>query len=174
MGIRVRELGRRAAPRTARAFAAELRGSDLREILGTSGASASGAATHLAECAADTLAAGGRVWSVTDRRRTLALFGARPDSLTADSAAIWMLAAKGADRRPLAFARWSRRCMGMVFGAFPGVSAFYNFVPACAGRPAAWLRWLGAWFSVADKFVSPWTGETFVRFVIEREEVRHV
>lgn len=164
----------RPAPRLMRRIAERLRESDAREVLGATGTPRSGMAAHLERSVADDLSAGGRVWAVTDGPRPLAIFGARPDSATADSAAVWMLASEEADRRPLAFARWSRRCMGMVFGAFPGVSAFYNFVPARAGRPAAWLRWLGAWFSVPDKFVSPWTGETFVRFVIEREEVRHV
>ena len=174
MGARVTELGRRAAVRFARAFAAHLRESDLREILGASGASGAGVAAHLAECAADTLAAGGRVWAVTDRRRPLAIFGARPDSATADSACIWMLATREADARPLEFARLSRRCLGTVFRAFPEADTFHNWVPEGAERTVAWLRWLDAWLSVRDRFVSPWTGELFTHFAIEREEVCHV
>lgn len=80
-----------------------------------------------------------------------------------------MLATDEADRRPLAFARWSRRCLGMVRQAFPGM-AFYNYVPRDSARVTEWLRWLGAWFATDDLFRSLWTGDVFTRFVIDSEE----
>lgn len=173
MGVWVTEV-RRAAPRFIRAFAARLRETDAREVLGATGVARDGIAEHIAREISDDLAAGGRVWAVIGGRGPLALFGARPDSLTADTAAIWMLATREADARPLEFARLSRRCLDMVFKAFPDVSDFYNFVPERAERTVAWLRWLDAWLSVPDRFISPWTGELFARFTIEREEARHV
>ncbi|OQC18633.1 MAG: hypothetical protein BWX69_03278 [Planctomycetes bacterium ADurb.Bin069] len=173
MGACVTEV-RRAAPRFIRAFAARLRETDAREVLGATGVARDGIAEHIAREISDDLAAGGRVWAVIGGRGPLALFGARPDSLTADTAAIWMLATREADARPLEFARVSRRCLDMVFKAFPDISDFYNFVPERAERTVAWLRWLDAWLSVPDRFISPWTGELFARFTIEREEARHV
>lgn len=173
MGACVTEV-RRAAPRFIRAFAARLRETDAREVLGATGVARDGIAEHIAREISDDLAAGGRVWAVIGGRGPLALFGARPDSLTADTAAIWMLATREADARPLEFARLSRRCLDMVFKAFPDISDFYNFVPERAERTVAWLRWLDAWLSVPDRFISPWTGELFARFTIEREEARHV
>jgi len=173
MGACVTEV-RRAAPRFLRLFAGRLRDSDAREVLGATGVARDGIAEHIAREISDDLAAGGRVWAVIGGRGPLALFGARPDSLTADTAAIWMLATREADARPLEFARLSRRCLDMVFKAFPDISDFYNFVPERAERTVAWLRWLDAWLSVPDRFISPWTGELFARFTIEREEARHV
>ena len=85
-----------------------------------------------------------------------------------------MLATRDADGRPLEFARMSRRCLRTVFEAVPQVSAFYNWVPERSERTVAWLRWLDAWLSVESRFISPWTGELFTRFVIEREGIRHV
>lgn len=173
MGVWVTEV-RRAAPRFLRLFAGRLRDSDAREVLGATGTPRGAIAGHLAREISEAVSGGGRVWAVMDGARPLALFGARPDSLTADTAAIWMLATREADARPLEFARLSRRCLGMVFKAFPDISDFYNFVPERAERTVAWLRWLDAWLSVRDRFVSPWTGELFARFTIEREEARHV
>ena len=168
MGVCVTEV-LRPAPRFLRAFAARLRDSDAREILGATGTPRAAVARHLAREISVAVSGGGRVWAVTDGTRPLALFGARPDSLTADAATVWMLATRAADGRPLEFARMSRRCLRTVFEAFPQVSAFYNWVPERSERTVAWLRWLGAWLSVRDRFVSPWTGELFTRFVIERE-----
>ena len=168
MGVCVTEV-LRPAPRFLSAFAARLRDSDAREILGATGTPRAAVAGHLAREISEAVSGGGRVWAVTDGTRPLALFGARPDSLTADAATVWMLATRAADGRPLEFARMSRRCLRTVFEAFPQVSAFYNWVPERSERTVAWLRWLGAWLSVRDRFVSPWTGELFTRFVIERE-----
>lgn len=168
MGVCVTEV-LRPAPRFLRAFAARLRDSDAREILGATGTPRAAVAVHLAREISGAVSGGGRVWAVTDGTRPLALFGARPDSLTADAATVWMLATVDADAMPLRFGRWSRRCLDMVFRAFPDVSAFHNYVPERSERTVAWLRWLGAWLSVQDRFVSPWTAELFTRFVIERE-----
>ena len=173
MGVWVTEV-RRAAPRFLRLFAARLRDSDAREVLGATGTPRGAIAGHLAREISEAVSGGGRVWAVMDGARPLALFGARPDSLTADTAAIWMLATREADARPLVFARVSRRCLRTVFEAFPQVSAFYNWVPERSERTVAWLRWLDAWLSVESRFISPWTGELFTRFVIEREGIRHV
>jgi hypothetical protein len=158
---------RRPVPRLVRGFAARMRESDRREVAGVSGAAGAGLARHVAEAAAETLAAGGRVWTVWAGAAPAALFGVRPDSVTAATAGIWMLAAGEADRFPLAFARWSRRLLAAARAAFPQVEAFYNFVPERPGRGLEWLRWLGAWLSSGDRFRSPWTGEVYVRFVIE-------
>lgn len=168
MGVCVTEV-LRPAPRFLRAFAGRLRDSDAREILGATGTPRAAVAGHLAREISGAVSGGGRVWAVMDGARPLALFGARPDSLTADAATVWMLATVDADAMPLQFGRWSRRCLDMVFRAFPDVSAFHNWVPERSERTVAWLRWMGAWLSVRDRFVSPWTGELFVRFVIERE-----
>ncbi len=165
---------RKPAPRFIRAFAARLRETDAREVLGATGVAREGIAEHIAREISEAVSGGGRVWAVMDGARPLALFGARPDSLTGTSAVIWMLATRAADGRPLVFARVSRRCLDMVFKAFPDISDFYNFVPERAERTVAWLRWLDAWLSVPDRFISPWTGELFARFTIEREEARHV
>ncbi len=165
---------RKPAPRFIRAVAARLRETDAREVLGATGVARDGIAEHLAREISEAVSGGGRVWAVMDGARPLALFGARPDSLTADTAAIWMLATREADARPLEFARMSRRCLRTVFEAFPQVSAFYNWVPERSERTVAWLRWLDAWLSVESRFISPWTGELFTRFVIEREGIRHV
>lgn len=165
---------RKPAPRFIRAVAARLRETDAREVLGATGVARDGIAEHLAREISEAVSGGGRVWAVMDGARPLALFGARPDSLTADTAAIWMLATRDADGRPLEFARMSRRCLRTVFEAFPQVSAFYNWVPERSERTVAWLRWLDAWLSVESRFISPWTGELFTRFVIEREGIRHV
>lgn len=173
MGVWVTEV-RRAAPRFLRLFAGRLRDSDAREVLGATGTPRGAIAGHLAREISEAVSGGGRVWAVMDGARPLALFGARPDSLTADTAAIWMLATREADARPLEFARLSRRCLGTVFRAFPEADTFHNWVPEGAERTVAWLRWLDAWLSVRDRFVSPWTGELFTHFAIEREEVCHV
>ena len=173
MGVWVTEV-RRAAPRFLRLFAGRLRDSDAREVLGATGTPRGAIAGHLAREISEAVSGGGRVWAVMDGARPLALFGARPDSLTADTAAIWMLATRDADGRPLEFARMSRRCLGTVFRAFPEADTFHNWVPEGAERTVAWLRWLDAWLSVRDRFVSPWTGELFTHFAIEREEACHV
>lgn len=165
MGVWVTEI-RRPAPRSLRAFAARLRDSDAGEVLGTSGVPRAGVAAHLTDLMRDDLAAGGRAWAVLDGPVTLALFGARPDSLTSDSASVWMLASRAAEGRPVAFGRWSKAGLGILRAAFPQVSAFYNFAPE-SGRTAEWLRWLGAWFSASVRFRSPWTGGVYARFVIE-------
>ena len=168
MELRISEVWR-PAPRFLKGFAARMRRSDALEVLGAAGVPRAGLAAHLAREIEAAARRGGRTWAVMDGPRPLALFGAVPDSATARSARIWMLAADEAQRRPLAFARWSRRCLGMVFKAFPDISDFYNFVPERAERTVAWLRWLDAWLSVPDRFISPWTAELFTRFVIERE-----
>lgn len=173
MGVCVTEV-RRPAPRFLRAFAGRLRETDAREVLGATGVARDGIAEHIAREISDDLSAGGRVWAVMDGTRQLALFGARPDSLTGNTAVVWMLATRDADGRPLEFARISRRCLRTVFEAFPQVSAFYNWVPERSERTVAWLRWLGAWLSVEARFASPWTGEVFARFVIAREEALYV
>lgn len=160
---------RKPAPRFIRAFAARLRETDAREVLGATGVARDGIAEHIAREISDDLSAGGRVWAVMDGARPLALFGARPDSLTGNTAVVWMLAAEEADREPLAFARWSRRCLRVIFKAFPETEMFYNWVPERAERTVRWLRWLDAWLSVESRFISPWTGEMFTRFVIGRE-----
>jgi len=173
MGVWVTEV-RRAAPRFLRLFAGRLRDSDAREVLGATGTPRGAIAGHLAREISEAVSGGGRVWAVMDGARPLALFGARPDSLTADTAAIWMLATREADARPLEFARLSRRCLGTVFRAFPEADTFHNWVPEGAERTVAWLRWLDAWLSVRDRFVSPWTGELFTHFAIERKKICHV
>lgn len=169
MSIQVIEL-RRPAQRLVHAFATDLRASDAREVLGVSGTSREGLALHLRREIANTCASGGKAWMVMDARTPLALFGARPDSLTADSVMIWMLATRATERRPISFARWSRHCLGLVCRAFPQAAMFYNYVPS-PSRSMSWLSWLGAWFSATERFISPWTGELFVRFAIDPEGV---
>lgn len=173
MDIRVTEIAW-PDPRVLRRFSAHIRRSDAREVLGATGTPRGQIARHLAGEIADALSSGGRVWTVMDGEQPLCLFGARPDSATADTASIWMLATRQAARTPILFARMSRRCLRLVFAAFPQVSACYNWVPARSERTVAWLRWLDAWFSADSRFASPWTGDIFTRFVIEREEARHV
>jgi hypothetical protein len=170
-GLRISEVGR-PGPRFLKGFAARMRRSDALEVLGAAGVPRAGLAAHLGREIEAAARRGGCTWAVMDGRRPLALFGAVPDSATARSARIWMLAANEAQRRPLAFARWSRRCLRLVMEAFPETESFYNCAPAADGRQRAWLEWLGAWFSAQGRgsFVSPWTGDAFSMFVIQRED----
>ena len=112
------------------------------EVLGAAGVPRAGLAAHLGREIEAAARRGGCTWAVMDGRRPLALFGAVPDSATARSARIWMLAANEAQRRPLAFARWSRRCLRLVMEALPETESFYNCAPAADGRQRAWLEWL--------------------------------
>ena len=167
---RISEIGR-PAPRFLERFALEMRESDALEVLGTTGTPRGGLAAHLGREIADAASAGGRTWAVTERGRALALFGVVPDSAAASSARIWMLAAGEAQARPVSFARWSRRCLRRALQEFPEIEVFHNFAPAAAGPGREWLAWLGAWFPARGACVSPWTGERFSMFAIQREDV---
>lgn len=168
-GLRISEV-RRPDPRFLAGFAARMRRPDALEVLGAAGVPRGGLAAHLGREIEAAARRGGATWAAMDGPRPLALFGAVPDSATARSARIWMLAADGARRRPLAFARWSRRCLRVILEVFPEIQSFYNHAPAAGGRQRAWLEWLGAWFSAQGSFVSPWTGGLFSLFVIQRED----
>lgn len=165
MKVELKEV-KRLTPRRAARFAASLRETDAREVLGASGVSRKELPRHIIDNINETVVKDGRVWMVASGSRALAIFGARLDSLTADSAGVWMLATDEAALHPLAFARWSRRCLKEVFRAIPQATAFYNYAPP-SGASAEWLRWLGAWFSTREQFRSPWTGETYTKFIIE-------
>lgn len=169
MELRISEVGR-PGPRFLKGFAARMRRSDALEVLGAAGVPRAGLAAHLAREIEAAARRGGCTWAVMDGPCPLALFGAVPDSATARSARIWMLATDDAPRRPLAFARWSRRCLRLVMEAFPETESFYNCAPAADGRQRVWLEWLGAWFSPGGSFLSPWTGDLFSMFVIQRED----
>ena len=158
---------RRAAPGFMRRFAARISEEDRAELRGTTGASDGGLAGRLAADAAETLAGGGRVWAVWLGAEPAAVFGVRPDSPLAASAALWMVSSREAERRPVAFARWSCRCLAMAAEAFPEIASYWNWIPARDARCAAWLRFLGARFPEGRGWVSPWTGETFVMFEID-------
>lgn len=166
--IRVSELTR-VKPRLIRRFAARITEEDRRELLGTTGAADAALAARLAADARETLTGGGRLWAVRIGTRPAALFGARPDSPMAATAALWMVGTREAERRPLAFARQSRRCLAMAAAAFPQVTAFYNWVPERDERCLAWLRFLGARLCAGRTFRSPWTGEVFVMFQIDTD-----
>ncbi|HRR33935.1 MAG TPA: hypothetical protein P5026_07555 [Kiritimatiellia bacterium] len=157
-------------PHFLASFARRMRAFDLMEVLGATGTPRGGVAAHLAREIADVSASGGRTWAVMEGAQALALFGVVPDSATARTARIWMLATDDAQARPVSFCRWSRRALCVMLEAYPEIEAFYNHTLTTIGRPRSWLEWLGAWFSVEGAYLSPWTGDLFQLFVIQRED----
>ena len=157
-------------------FVARMPERERRETLGATGLSGAALADSLRRDVTDTAGRGGVAFGARMDGLPCAAFGAAPDSPMADSAVIWMLSTRECERFPVAFGRWSLRGFAAVRAAMPGVGTFWNWVQESGGSAAtlAWLSWLGAWFSTGEKFKSPWTGETFVRFGIDSGGCGHV
>ena len=156
----------KAVPRFFKAFAERLRESDSREALGMTGASGPALARLITSDVADSIEAGGRVWTLWLGSLPVALCGIKPDSLTASSATIWMLATRETEQQPLAFARWTRKYFAEAKAFFPHVTTYHNYAPQDHTKLIIWLRWLGARMVDGDGFVSPFTGDTFIKFEI--------
>jgi hypothetical protein len=157
---------RRTVPRLVKAFTARLRESDRREALGMTGAFGESLSRMMITDIGEAQAAGGKTWFMWLGNKPVAICGILPDSLTATSATIWMLATKEVEQHPLAFARWTRKYFLEAKTHFPHITTFHNYAPIQDTQLTSWLQWLGATMRTSDTFVSPFTGETFTNFKI--------
>lgn len=99
--------------------------------------------------------------------RIACIFGARRISLMEDSAAIWLVAGRVADERPLTFVRHVRRGMSLVRRAVPA-QVYTNYVWADNEKHVRLVQWLGAWLAVGSAAaVRGRLGGRYARFVIE-------
>lgn len=154
------------------AFAARLKAADRAEFLGTTGiAGAAAVAEAIRRDISATAQRGGIAFGARIDGVPCAVFAAAPDSITADSASIWMLSTRECEAHPVIFARRSRLCFRTLCDMLPGVETFWNWTQdtGCHRTTRQWLEWLGAWFSVSEYWKSPWTGERFVKFGLPAE-----
>lgn len=100
--------------------------------------------------------------------RIACIFGARRISLMEESAAIWLVAGRLADERPLTFARHVLRGMSLVRRAVPA-QVYTNYVWADNERHVRLVEWLGAWLAPWHKGVRGRLGGRYLRFGIAGE-----
>lgn len=148
-------------------FARRMKPADAREFLGLTGRSdAAEVADLIRDDIGDTAQRGGVAFGARLDGRPCAVFAAAPDSATSDSASVWMLSTRECEAHPVVFARHTRLCFRALCHALPDIETFWNWTQdtGCDGATREWLGWLGAWFSVSEYLLSPWTGERFVKF----------
>lgn len=153
-------------------FASRMRPDGRREFFGMTGADGEAIADAVRADVDATAQRGGISFGARLGGLPCAVFAAAPDSAMSDAAAVWMLSSRECEAHRVAFGRWSVRCFRELCAALPGVATFWNWTQdtGCPQDTRRWLAWLGAWFSASDYWISPWTGERFVKFAIPKGE----
>lgn len=79
----------------------------------------------------------------------IAMFGIVPDSILSYNATIWLLGTPKIISVQLAFAKYSKYFIHMMFDYYPVLS---NYVDVMNRKTIRWLKWCGAKFSLARPY----------------------